>query len=153
MSKSCKAVHVSGVQCHRLRPLQVALQLVLRLLLLMTLQLYHLPPPLPPPSVTLLACLLDASPWCQLLHYTTVLFEVLYCEMKSVYFFLCLICVESIINLLQDSTIWLIVLVGYLWEDPLEKGMAIHSSILAWRIPWTEEPFHGAADSWTRLSD
>ena len=25
------------------------------------------------------------------------------------------------------------------WEDPLEKGMAIHSSILAWRIPWTEE--------------
>ena len=26
------------------------------------------------------------------------------------------------------------------WEDPLEEGMAIHSSILAWRIPWTEEP-------------
>ena len=26
------------------------------------------------------------------------------------------------------------------WEDPLEKGMAIHSNILAWRIPWTEEP-------------
>ena len=26
------------------------------------------------------------------------------------------------------------------WEDALEKGMAIHSSILAWRIPWTEEP-------------
>ena len=26
------------------------------------------------------------------------------------------------------------------WEDPLEKGMAIHSSILAWRSPWTEEP-------------
>ena len=25
------------------------------------------------------------------------------------------------------------------WEDPLEKGTAIHSSILAWRIPWTEE--------------
>ena len=25
-------------------------------------------------------------------------------------------------------------------EDPLEKGMAIHSSILAWRIPWTEKP-------------
>ena len=28
------------------------------------------------------------------------------------------------------------------WEDPLEKEMATHSSILAWRIPWTEEP-HG----------
>ena len=26
------------------------------------------------------------------------------------------------------------------WEDPQEKGMATHSSILAWRIPWTEEP-------------
>ena len=26
------------------------------------------------------------------------------------------------------------------WEDPIEEGMAIHSSILAWRIPWTEEP-------------
>ena len=26
------------------------------------------------------------------------------------------------------------------WEDPLEEGMATHSSILAWRIPWREEP-------------
>ena len=26
------------------------------------------------------------------------------------------------------------------WEDPLEKGMPTHSSVLAWRIPWTEEP-------------
>ena len=26
------------------------------------------------------------------------------------------------------------------WEDPLEKEMATHSSILVWRIPWTEEP-------------
>ena len=26
------------------------------------------------------------------------------------------------------------------WEDPLEKKVAIHSSILAWEIPWTEEP-------------
>ena len=26
------------------------------------------------------------------------------------------------------------------WEDPPEKGMATHSSLLAWRIPWTEEP-------------
>ena len=26
------------------------------------------------------------------------------------------------------------------WEDPLEKEMATHSSILAWKIPWTEEP-------------
>ena len=26
------------------------------------------------------------------------------------------------------------------WEDPLEKGMATHSSVLSWRISWTEEP-------------
>ena len=26
------------------------------------------------------------------------------------------------------------------WEDPLQEEMAAHSSILAWRIPWTEEP-------------
>ena len=31
--------------------------------------------------------------------------------------------------------------VGFLgWEDPLEEEMASHSNILAWRIPWTEEP-------------
>ena len=42
------------------------------------------------------------------------------------------------------------------WEDPLEKGMATHSSILAWRIPWTEEPGSyspSGPKSWTRLSD
>ena len=39
------------------------------------------------------------------------------------------------------------------WEDPLEKEMATHSSILAWTIPWTEEPewatVHGVAKSRT----
>ena len=35
------------------------------------------------------------------------------------------------------------------WEDPLEKGKATHSSILAKRIPWV----HGVAKNWTRLSD
>ena len=42
-------------------------------------------------------------------------------------------------------------------EDPLEKGMANHSSSLAWRIPWTEEPdglqFIEQQKSWTQLSD
>ena len=42
-------------------------------------------------------------------------------------------------------------------EDPLEEGMATHSSILTSRIPWTEEPgrptVHGVAKSWTRLRD
>ena len=39
------------------------------------------------------------------------------------------------------------------WEDPLEKAMAPHSSTLAWKIPWTEEPgrliVHGVAKSRT----
>ena len=43
------------------------------------------------------------------------------------------------------------------WEDLLEEGMATHSSLLAWRIPWTEEPGGlqsiGLQKSWTRLSD
>ena len=42
-------------------------------------------------------------------------------------------------------------------EDPLEKEMATHSSIHAWKIPWTEEPgglqSMGVAKSWTRLSN
>ena len=40
------------------------------------------------------------------------------------------------------------------WEDPLEEGMATHFSILAWRIPWTEEPggttVYRVAKSWIR---
>ena len=36
---------------------------------------------------------------------------------------------------MQETQVWAL---G--WEDSLEKGMATHSSILAWRIPWTEEP-------------
>ena len=42
-------------------------------------------------------------------------------------------------------------------EDPLEKGMATHSSILAWEIPWTEESgglqSMGSQKIWTRLCD
>ena len=41
------------------------------------------------------------------------------------------------------------------WEGPLEKEMVTHSSILAWKIPWTEEPgglqSHGVTKSWTPL--
>ena len=43
------------------------------------------------------------------------------------------------------------------WEDLLEKEMAPHSSILAWKLPWTEEPIRlqsiGVTKSQTRLSD
>ena len=36
---------------------------------------------------------------------------------------------------MQETWVW-----SLGWEDSLEKGMATHSSIIAWRIPWTEEP-------------
>ena len=36
---------------------------------------------------------------------------------------------------MQETGVW-----SLGWEDPLEKEMATHSSILAWKIPWTEEP-------------
>ena len=42
------------------------------------------------------------------------------------------------------------------WEDPQQKEMATHSNILAWEIPWTEEPGGlqpMGSPSWTRLSD
>ena len=43
------------------------------------------------------------------------------------------------------------------WEDPLEEGMSIHSSILAWRIPMDRGAWratvHGVVKSWTRLND
>ena len=44
---------------------------------------------------------------------------------------------ETVKNLpaMQESQVQSLV-----WEDPLEKGMATHSSILAWKIQWTEEP-------------
>ena len=48
------------------------------------------------------------------------------------------ICMTQMVkNLLaiQVTRVWFLS-----WEDPLEKEMATHSSILAWRIPWTEEP-------------
>ena len=43
------------------------------------------------------------------------------------------------------------------WEDPLEEGMATHSSILAWRMPMDRGAWwatiHGVTKSWTQLSD
>ena len=41
-------------------------------------------------------------------------------------------------------------------EDPPDKGMAVHSRIIAWKIPWTEEPSRPQSmglPSWTQLSD
>ena len=44
-------------------------------------------------------------------------------------------------NLVKNPPAMQETLVRFLgWEDPLEKGVATHPSILAWRIPWTQEP-------------
>ena len=60
---------------------------------------------------------------------------------------------QSVKNLLAMQETWVRSL-G--WEHPWEEGMATHSTILAWRIPWTEEP-GGLQSMWsqsqTRLSD
>ena len=61
--------------------------------------------------------------------------------------------VQMVKNLPVRQETWVRFLGG---EDSLEKGMAIHSSIFAWKIPWTEEPgrLYGVAESDTseRLS-
>ena len=46
-------------------------------------------------------------------------------------------CLQMVKNLPAMPETWVL---SQGWEDPLKKGMATHSSILAWRIPWTEEP-------------
>ena len=48
---------------------------------------------------------------------------------------------------MQETWVWSLV-----WEDPLEKGKATHSSFLAWRIPWTVQSM-GSYKSWTWLSN
>ena len=55
----------------------------------------------------------------------------------DVIFFRVSLVAQTVKNLpaMQETQVW-----SMGWEDPLEKGMATHSSILAWRIPWTEEP-------------
>ena len=37
------------------------------------------------------------------------------------------------------------------WEDPLEKELETHSSVLAWKIPWTEEPGQLQSMGWQRV--
>ena len=55
-------------------------------------------------------------------------------EMKLIRAFLVAQMVENQ-SAMQETWVW-----SLGWEDPLEKEMATHSSTLAWKIPWTEEP-------------
>ena len=70
------------------------------------------------------------------------------CIVKAIFFFLASLTAQLLNYLLAMQETWVRCL-GQ--EDPLEKEMATHSSILAWRIPWTEEPgrleFMGSQES------
>ena len=56
----------------------------------------------------------------------------------------------------NPPTMWETWVRSLIWEDPLEKGKATHSSILAWRIPMDRgvwwATIHGVAKNWTQLS-
>ena len=79
------------------------------------------------------------------------------------YFFFFCLCIQSVlgfsgVSVVKNSPIMQVMQVQSLgWEEPLEKEMATHSSILAWEIPWTEKPggatVHGVRKSQTLLSD
>ena len=59
-------------------------------------------------------------------------------------------------RLKRMSTMWETRVQSLVWEDPLEKEMAIHSSTISWKTPWTEEPGRlqsTGSQSRTRLSD
>ena len=68
--------------------------------------------------------------WTQLKELRTHTWEFKMCSMAS-------LVAQRLkrLPIVQETRVWFL---G--WEDPLEKGMTTHFSILAWRIPWTEEP-------------
>ena len=76
-----------------------------------------------------------------MIHTLVLIFEIVFAFMVSLFaysFFQSRIFpVAQMVKNLATQEIW-VQSMGR--EDPLEKGMATHSSILAWRIPWTEEP-------------
>ena len=76
-------------------------------------------------------------------------FDALHLLLECVFSFWASMVAQTVKNLLAMQETW----VRYLGqEDLLEEGMATHSSILAWGIPWTEEPGR-VAKSQTRLSN
>ena len=90
-----------------------------------------------------------------LMSLSTVILKPPKIKSATVYIFSPFICQEAVKHLSTMRETWVRAL-G--WEDPLEREMATHSSILAWKILWTEDPgrlctVHGVAKSWTRLSD
>ena len=69
-------------------------------------------------------------------YYSSVSDDVFHQILQVSYLWASLVA-EMVKNLpaMQETQVW-----SLAWEDPLEKGMVTHSSILAWRIPWAEKP-------------
>ena len=72
-----------------------------------------------------------------LMSLSTVILKPPKIKSATVYIFSPFICQEAVKHLSTMRETWVRAL-G--WEDPLEREMAIHSSTIAWKIPWTEEP-------------
>ena len=72
-------------------------------------------------------------------HWTTRAFPILvfFFSIRLLAFFWASLVVQMVKN---PPAMWETWVRSLGWEDPLEKGTATHSSILAWRIPWTGEP-------------
>ena len=72
-----------------------------------------------------------------LMSLSTVILKPPKIKSVTVYIFSPFICQEAVKHLstMRETWVWAL---G--WEDPLEREMAIHSSTIAWKIPWTEEP-------------
>ena len=74
------------------------------------------------------------------------------CLFLGLYMYMASLVAHTVKNLLIMQETWVRSLGG---EDPLEKGMATHSSVLAWKTPWTgvTGTGHGVTSSLTQLSD
>ena len=76
-----------------------------------------------------------------LLHLSSHFFFLFLCLLLAPYPFGSF-CLASLVDQVVKNltAMWEIWVESLGWEDPLEEGMATHASLLAWRIPWTEEP-------------
>ena len=73
--------------------------------------------------------------------YVCVCVCVCVCIVPDVYIYIIYIGASLVAQMVKNlSTMWEICVQTRGWEDPLEKEIATHSSILAWEIPWTEKP-------------
>ena len=85
---------------------------------------------------------------------STVQILFFYCSIAKIYIYFWALLIAQIVK--NPPAVWETWVRSLGWEDPLEEGMATHSSILAWRIPMDGRAWwarvHGVAKSRTRLS-